>query len=826
MLRLNCDVKLADGPRGCGLCYWPKEGKTLEVNSTLYIVAQHFRSSSYSSIKELALKAGQDETETTQIVDALIDLSILEQVNENAYRSEEKGGRRQINIKRVDRYKYYLGEVASLKALKYAFEVADWSALGRTILPFMLILGGWEIYGFYFSSGRALGAEIKSDLFFSPSIYEVFSVFTLTNLLTILYKIAVGSGKTYGSGSLYVKLLAGFNPVFDTKEDSAYQPYASTASRYEYLYYIGAPVIARFYLLMLCIFLINLAYPFLTTANRFVLSILMTTINISWMSLLWQIIPSPGTLSIKILEVYRVIPSNLLGVSLRVTLQDFLSSKAENRSHLGAKRYKLFFLVSFTLVLFKSLFLLFWVLPQVSAGVPAFLGDWTSQFIVLLLVILTGRFMLYSYLPKRPEGAPQDAGLNGETTARRSIDLNVTSDTLFDSHVSGKIRRLLTKRFIIIICVILIFPFGYSIAGSALVEENMSLEIKSSEPESSYVLKVLKEGPSTIIVRKDEPILMLNSDGLRLAATVSSETIAGLKAERQILEVRQKSLNKGGSIYETGLNKTDDVLISLSDLESNREKLMSLQRQYDLAKSQAARYEVLLASGAVSELQYEDKKIDMEDALVKKVEAQNKLTASISSLSKAQRNKSVEQQIKLNEDLKIVADELKKVEASLAQEQSNLRNLEHRMRVLTIKAPFDCVIETDTSLLEGMNIAFGERIVSVKAVPTERVIVKIPEYSRTEVRVGDRAEVRLYSRVFSRVSGHLSGRVTHIAPVSTTQEDQEQLNVTVKVDESLNDSMIGATGTAKIKTGYTCMLLNLLKPLARFVEVDLWQYIP
>jgi multidrug resistance efflux pump len=319
---------------------------------------------------------------------------------------------------------------------------------------------------------------------------------------------------------------------------------------------------------------------------------------------------------------------------------------------------------------------------------------------------------------------------------------------------------------------------------------------------------------------------MLNSDGLRLAATVSSETIAGLKAERQILEVQQKSFNKGGSIYETGLNKTDDVLISSSDLESNREKLMSFQRQYDLAKSQAARYEVLLESGAVSELQYEDKKIDMEEALLKKVDAQNKLTASISSLSKAQRTESVEQQIKLNEDRKIVADELKKVEASLAQEQSNLRSLEHRIRVLTIKAPFDCVIETDTSLLEGMNIAFGEGIVSVKAVPTERVIVKIPEYSRTEVRVGDRAEVRLYSRVFSRVSGHLSGRVTHIAPVSTTEEDQELLDVMVKVDESLNDSMIGATGTAKIRTGYTCIMLNLLKPLARFVEVDLWQYIP
>jgi multidrug resistance efflux pump len=826
MIQLASDVKLADGPRGSGLCYWPKDGKSLELSSSLYPVAKILRSTSYLSIKELASQTGQNELEVSANVDALIDLSILQKVNLNGPNSVDERHRGGINIKRVEPYKYYLGEITSVKPLKYAFEFANWSALGRSVFPIMLVLGGWQIYGFYFSPGRSFGAEIKSDLFFSPSIYEAFIVFTVTNLLTILYKIAIGTGKSYGSGSLYVKLLAGFNPVFDTKEDSVYQSSNLKVSKYEYLYYIGSPVVARFYLLMICIFLVNFAYPYLTASNRFALSILMTTINISWMALLWQLIPSPGTLSIKILELYRVIPSNLLGLSLRVTLQDLLSSKAENRTCLGLKRYKLFLLISLTLLVFKSLFLFLWVLPQVSAGVPTFLGDWTRQFVVLFLAILTVRFMLYSYLPRRHQGVVQDAGTNLETTIRKPNAPNIKSNTLFDSDVIGRIRPFFTKKLTVLICIIFVFPFGSSVAGSAIVEENMSLGINSSELESSYVSKVLKVGPSTVTVRKDEPILVLNSEGLRLAVTLSSESIAGLKAERQILEVQQKSLEKGGSKYETGLNKSEDVLINASDLESKRQELRSLQRQYDIAKSQLTRFKILLASGAVSELQYEDKKIDLEEVLVKKVDAQNKLTASISSLVKAQRNESVEQAIKLDEDRKSVANELKKVDASLAQEQSNLRSLEQRIRLLTLRAPFDCVIETDTSLLEGKNIAFGDAILSVKAVPTERVIVKIPEYSRTEVMVGDRVEVRLYSRVFSRVSGHLSGRVIQISPISTIEEDQEQLHVTVNVDESLHDSMIGATGTAKIRTGYTCLLLNLLKPLARFAEVDLWQYLP
>ena len=92
--------------------------------------------------------------------------------------------------------------------------------------------------------------------------------------------------------------------------------------------------------------------------------------------------------------------------------------------------------------------------------------------------------------------------------------------------------------------------------------------------------------------------------------------------------------------------------------------------------------------------------------------------------------------------------------------------------------------------------------------------------------MGDPVEIRLYSKIFSKNTGYLYGNIDAISPASEIDKDQEQIEINVFVNESLSDSMIGATGVGKIRSGYTCLLVNLLRPLARFVEVDMWQYVP
>ena len=202
------------------------------------------------------------------------------------------------------------------------------------------------------------------------------------------------------------------------------------------------------------------------------------------------------------------------------------------------------------------------------------------------------------------------------------------------------------------------------------------------------------------------------------------------------------------------------------------------------------------------------------------------MDSALANGRKALRDENVEQTLKIGEELKSKTSELRQVRASIAKENAELIDLEARQENLTIKAPFDCVVSSDTSLLDGKAIGLGDEIISIKAVPTERISVSIAEYDRNEIALGDPVEIRLYSKIASRNTGYLYGNIDAISPASEVDKDQELIDVNVRINQSLSDSMIGATGVGKIRSGFTCLLLNFLRPLIRFVEVDMWQYVP
>ena len=825
MITLSDGIKLINGPRGTGLCFDSSTGDTREIDPdgfSLLKLIQHHRSLSVHQICELT---GKDQKTIEPLIQNLIKCSILNEDLSYNHPLPDESKREFIHLTRVDKYKFLIGDLAGIKQLSRLFQLTDWSRQGRRFLPLILVVSTIALYSFYFSPVRPLGTTIKQATLYSPSIYEVFFVFVTTNIATVVYKVAVGAGKSYGSTKLYLKLLAGFHPVFETEEDPPYSSRAKS-TKSEYFFYVTSTIVARLYILIGSILILTIFYPFLTSLGRHISSYLLTAINLSLVAIGWQLIPSPGTLSVKVMEIYGLLPTNLLGQSMRLTLKSSLRISPHTSGHNTINRYRLFFLFSVILVILKLAFLSLYVLPEMSLGIPNILGEWTQQLVLLGLFILSVRFFLYSFTPKPAKSLLPGGTGTPEAFSNKENQLPLRGNTLFESDRIKFAKYFKNKAFLITLLIILLFPFASSVAGSATVEENMSLLIKSNEKEPSYVSSVYAEGPSSIVIRRGAPILALDSDSLRLAQSTSQDSIESLKAQRSLLEIEKKALENGGSTYEESRNRSEDVLINASDIASSIEQLKSLSRQLLLSEDQAKRYKGLVASGAVSELQYQDKKKEIEDILVKKLQTINQIETARLSLTKAKRDKNIDQNLKIQEDMKSTIDQIKKTDASLRQEKSNLASLNRRLSMLTIRAPFDCVIETDTSLLEGKTIRFGDEIVSVKAVPTEKINVQIPEYNRSDVSTGDNVEIRLYSRVASKVSGYLSGVVEKISPVSTTDIDQEKLNVIVKIDQSLHNSMIGATGTAKIRTGFTCLLFNLLKPVARFVEVDLWQYLP
>ena len=356
--------------------------------------------------------------------------------------------------------------------------------------------------------------------------------------------------------------------------------------------------------------------------------------------------------------------------------------------------------------------------------------------------------------------------------------------------------------------------------------ENMSLDIKSSESETVVVNTILKTGPSSSPVLRGDKILELSSEGLNLRLNQAKENLIALEQDQEIILNERDSLLEGGSVYENSKNKTEDVVISTSSIKALQAEKISLLKQLDILQSQSDTYKQLAKVGIVSRIQYQDKLLEYEASKIKYSEAVQGLESALASGRKAIRDEKVEQTLRIGEELKSKTSELRQVRASIAKENAELTDLENRINQLIINAPFDCVIESDTSLLEGKSIGIGEEIISVKAVPTQRVTVAIAEYDRNEISIDDPVEIRLYSKIFSKNTGYLYGYIDAISPVSEIDKDQEQIEVNVRVGENLSDSMLGASGIGKIRSGFTCLLFNILRPLARFVEVDLWQYVP
>ena len=797
-------VKIAEVGQGRALAYIQGSGQPINLTQIEYSLYLEIQAGHFISAEVFANKI---DSSLTSVYEALSNLKEYSVIIDAPPVDQKKSKFR--FLERVDKYLFKIGKATDLPLINSFITSPRWRHLGITFLPYLFIVTVVAVYGFYLSPVRPLGRIISDDFFYAPSIYEAFSLFTITNFLTAIYKIAVGSGTKYGKDILYLRLLAGFNPVFETDEDVGYMR-SLQCRRREYLYYVAAPTVLRLYLLVLCIALVYLCYPFTSSISSRLLSIIFTTINISWMALIWQVIPSPGTLAVKVMEIYGVIPFKYLGPSVKRLIL-YATQKNSNVDKSELTKSALYVGMTLLLILLKIAFLGFWVLPQISIGIPHFLGQWTSQIVILILGYLSIRYLLYTIKPK---------GISDKNIGIAvGKELNQQINTLF-STIGSRTKVAL------LIALVLLFPFGSSISGVARVQENMSLDIKSSEPETVLVSKIFKTGPSSSQVLRGEKILELSSEGLNLRLKQAKENLTALEQDQEIILNERDSLLEGGSVYENSKNKTEDVVITSSSIKALQAEKISLSKQLEILQSQSDTYKQLSRDGIVSRIQYEDKLLEYEAAKINYSEVVQGLESALASGRKAIRDETVEQTLRIGEELKTKTSELRQVRASIAKENAELIDLENRLDQLTINAPFDCVIESDTSLLQGQSIGIGEVIVSVKAVPTQRVTVAIPEYDRNEVNIDDPVEIRLYSKIFSKNTGYLYGYIDAISPVSEIDKDQEQIEVNVRVGENLSDSMLGATGIGKIRSGFTCLFFNILRPLARFVEVDLWQYFP
>jgi hypothetical protein len=98
----------------------------------------------------------------------------------------------------------------------------------------------------------------------------------------------------------------------------------------------------------------------------------------------------------------------------------------------------------------------------------------------------------------------------------------------------------------------------------------------------------------------------------------------------------------------------------------------------------------------------------------------------------------------------------------------------------------------------------------------------VPDYDRNKLNVGMRCVVRLYSDPHRE----FDGKIASISSATVTEDDLKYIEVKIEINESLPTNYIGTMGYAKVVYGQTFLLRNLLEPILRFFNLDLWSYLP
>ena len=826
-------VRISQGPKGSWLVYTRESGesKTIELKNPEGKVLNQVIQSRGMTSEELREILGLSAIELNESLQVLRLSSLIEEVSVQSIvrldRSERKVADNQEvrssnesssfkGMKRIDKYTYSICDLS-----EYSWFTDSWvskfvRASHSRLFIFSIALAFFSIWSFYHSPNKALGARITEDVFLETSIVEVFSIVLITQALTTLYKICVGYGKDYSSSQVRLKLMAGFHPVFEGEEDKMISKLSSSQSRWEYFTYIAAPQAMRAYLLSLSILLVYIGYPFATPLSQLWLKLLLINISVSIITFFWAVFPSPGTTSFKALEIYNIIPQKLVGISVRNVFRD-ISNK---------KRYRFVLIIIALLIITKVLYLLFFLLPEVIHEVPAVFGTWTPQITYVILVVMAIKFILFKYSPEANKEGSKERLANTEGAKRRKTRAQHESigsnDSLFDRfEISSIVRQGKNKAVTMIAIFVLVVPYTSSVSGTAKIVQKMSLDINSTERETASVQKVYRSGPSTQIIRKGEVIMKLESPALESLISQAKDRIFSLQKTESILKTELGSL-KTGSRFESSKNINETVVQNIADRESLRSEISSLERQVTILLSQVARYKSLADSGALSNIQYEDKVVELEIKQTMLRDVKSEYEKVSAELVRSKRMKKIDQALSLSEELNTTLDKLKSTQSDLNKERKELSELERRGKELLITSPFDSVIDSDTSLLLGKKVSYGDPLVSIRSVPSEEVIISVPEYDRGEIQIGDRVEVRLYSKI----NAILHGRVSSISPITTEQHDQEIVDVLIGLKGDLPSNFIGASGTGKIRTGWTCLLMNLVKPVARFVHVDLWSIMP
>ena len=516
------------------------------------------------------------------------------------------------------------------------------------------------------------------------------------------------------------------------------------------------------------------------------------------------------------LVTYFRLPPDMIRTAFEVFLR--VIRRRPLPASLSRSQVRKYFLYALAITVFWSL-LAVKVTLSIVAGVeetfPGIFGRATPFIVAGVVAALLLRWIVAKYQSSRT------------STRDDQLELSDRDEFREDNTLWDLLRRHRGLVIAGLVCLALFIPCAYRPGGEIQVLPPVQQQIQA--PVSGKIAEVNFEGGDGKLIRK----------GTLVAKMISNEI------ENQILTLEQTRAQQISTIdkLKSELAKLvagargEEVAAAEANLQQADEQVKIATQELEAAKVSAAysamvlpRMKQLYESGSIAFLQYEEAKKTADLDRINVEKQQKNLVSLEKSREESQAQLDLLRSGARTEDIDAARHSVQAAQADLSRIEQQIQFARQQQTESALLMPFDgYLVDSHLDFKKGAYLQVGEAYATAQNNTEPLVELQLPEYDMEGVEVGAHATVKLYAYPNSPVEGKVLSIQPAALPTSAEQEEAgivRMFQVLIEVEKPPFVLKAGMTGYAKISAGFKPLGLLLARPIVRFVQIEVWSWLP
>jgi putative peptide zinc metalloprotease protein len=559
-------------------------------------------------------------------------------------------------------------------------------------------------------------------------------------------------------------------------------------------------------------------------SNTLLPCIAVTIAQAGMIGLVLQLVPIETTDGYRWLVTFFNLPPNMIFIALEV-LKLRIRGKPLPLPLAGGRgiRYLLYSLFLVTVLTIGAYNITIGLAQGLSQVFPSILGRATDYVFLAVIAGFIVQWALRTFSHKsRSSPVPE--------SEREAVDFNKSQENATEEPTEGFSELFRRHRLLIIgvlLCLIMLIPCPYRPGGEIQILPPDQAQIQA--PISGQITDVYFEGGDGKLISKGTLV------GKMISYEIENQILALEQRKAQQLATIEKAKSELSKLIAG--YREEEINAAQAKLDQATEEVSVATQELAAAKVNDAyssivlpSYEKLYKSGAIAYLQYQE---EIKKAGINKIDVekqQKNLAAVEKSRNAAKAQLDLLRSGSRQEDIDSARHSVEEAEAELSRLEQQIQYAIQQQKKGDLLMPLNGYLVTDRlAYKKGTYLKVGESFATAQNNAQPLVEVQLPEYDTEGVAVGAKAMVKL----FANPGSPLHGKVLSIQPAAIPSSNQQQavfgtrmFNVLIEIEKPPFALKAGMTGYAKISAGFQPLGLLLARPTMRFVQIEVWSWLP